>query len=58
MQHKLGNIRENSLLEIFNSKKAIWLRDALKTGEAFKLSPCANCSSFETFKGFTPSFDS
>lgn len=56
---RLGNIHERPLLKIFNSPEALILRDDLKTGLAFKLNPaCINCSSFETFKGYTPNWDS
>lgn len=55
---KLGNIRETTLLEIFNSEKARELRKSLLNKTAFLLDPCKNCSSFETFEGFNPSWDS
>lgn len=54
----LGNIRSMSLHEIFNCEKAKRLRSDLISGEAFKSDPCKNCSSFETFKGYVPAFDS
>jgi len=54
----LGNIREKSVLEIFNSPRAIEIREALLSSKAFEKSPCKNCSSFETFKGFVPSLES
>lgn len=55
---KLGNIREKTLIEIFNSPEAIKLRQDLLSLKAFESSPCKTCSSFETFRGFKPSFDS
>lgn len=55
---KLGNIHEWSIQQIFNSHKAKSLRGRLKTGKAFLMDPCKNCSSFETFKGYRPSWDS
>lgn len=55
---KLGNIRDKTLYEIFNSSKAAQLRQDLLSLKAFESSPCKNCSSFETFKGYKPSFDS
>ncbi len=58
MQHRLGNIRDMSLVEIFNSDKAKRLRAQLLSGDAFKMQPCQKCSSFETFRGFRPSFHS
>lgn len=54
----LGDIRENSLHEIFNGAKAIALRKSLKNKTAFNVDPCLNCSSFETYKGFKPAWDS
>lgn len=54
----LGNIRDNTVEEIFNSRKAKSLRTRLLNGNAFKSDPCKNCSSFETFKGYKPSWDS
>lgn len=54
----LGNINRDSLLDIFNGHFAKNLRAQLKNGDAFKLNPCKGCSSFETFKGFRPSWDS
>ena len=54
----LGNIQKMSLLDIFNSPKAKALRQDLLSLKAFESSPCKDCSSFETFKGFAPNFDS
>lgn len=55
---KLGNIRGMGVKEIFNTKKAKTLRTQLLSGTAFLKSPCKNCSSFETFKGYEPAWDS
>lgn len=55
---KLGSIREKSMKEIFNSQEASRLRSDLLTGKAFEKDPCKNCSSFETFAGYKPAFDS
>lgn len=55
---KLGNIKHRHMYDIFNSITAKNLRRDLLSLEAFKLSPCKDCSSFETFAGFSPSFDS
>lgn len=52
----VGNIHEMSLYDIFNSEFARNLREELKNKKAFEKSPCKNCSSHETFKGFKPSF--
>lgn len=54
----VGDIRTHSLREIFNSEKARLIRKQLKTKEAFDSNPCKNCSSFETYKGFKPVWDS
>lgn len=54
----LGDIRKNSLYEIFNSSQAISLRKSLKDKSAFESDPCLNCSSFETYAGFKPSWES
>ena len=54
---KIGNIREMTVAEIFNSQQAKDLRRDLLTLEAFKKAPCAKCSSFETFKGYVPNKD-
>lgn len=55
---RLGNIREKTLIEIWESREATRLRADLLSGKAFENSPCKNCSSFETFKGYQASFDS
>lgn len=54
----IGDIRTNSLYEIFNSREAIALRKSLKDKSAFGSDPCLNCSSFETYRGFKPSWKS
>ena len=55
---ELGDIRNESVKEIFNSAYARNLRMELKSGLAFHGDPCLNCSSYETFKGFNPNWDS
>ena len=55
---KLGNIHEMTVAEIFNCDKAKELRRDLLSLKAFETSPCKNCSSFETYRGFQPSQDS
>lgn len=55
---KLGNIRDKTVSEIFNSQEAFRIRQDLISRKAFENSPCKNCSSFETFSGYKPSFDS
>lgn len=55
---KFGSIHENSLLEIFNCATAKQLRKDLVSGLAFESDPCRGCSSFESFKGFKPVWNS
>lgn len=55
---KLGSIKDKTLVEIFNSQEAIRLRRELLSLKAFESSPCKDCSSFETFKSYVPSFES
>lgn len=55
---KLGDIREQNLKEIFNGYLAQRLRDTLKDGSAFGRNPCNTCSSFESYKGYKPDWES
>lgn len=55
---KLGNIHQMSMFDIFNSPAALGLRHTLKTKQAFKEDPCKTCSSWESFKGYKPKWDS
>lgn len=55
---ELGNANSESLLDIFNSPSAKMLRESLKNKSAFKSDPCKTCSSFETYKGFKPKWES
>ena len=55
---KLGSIQKDSLKEIFNGAIAKRLRKNLKNKSQFKSDPCMNCSSFETFKGYKPAWNS
>lgn len=48
---KLGNIKDKTIQELFNSEKAKNLRKALTNKSAFITNPCLNCSSFESFVG-------
>lgn len=57
-QLKIGDIRYATMKEIFNSYEALMLRRGLKSKQAFLLDPCKSCSSFETYKGYKPSWDS
>ncbi len=54
---QLGNIHDKNLYEIFNSDKAKQLRQDLKSKKAFNSEPCRSCSSFESYKGFKPSWN-
>lgn len=54
----IGDIRKNSLYEIFNSAQAKALRKSLKDKSAFKLDPCRTCSSHESYANFKPSWNS
>jgi radical SAM protein with 4Fe4S-binding SPASM domain len=54
----IGDIRQNSLAQIFNSPQAKHLRKSLKDKSAFASDPCLNCSSFETFRGYKPNWES
>lgn len=54
----LGNAYTDSLYKIFNSEVAKQNRRALKNKQAFKTDPCKTCSSFESFKGFKPNWNS
>lgn len=55
---KFGNILETPMWNLFNSAFAKQLRRDLKSGKAFESDPCKGCSSYETFKGFRPSWNS
>lgn len=54
----LGHINNQSVLDIWNGHAARKNRKDLKSGLAFKYSPCDNCSSFESYKGFKPNWES
>lgn len=54
----LGDINKSSVWEIFNGYRAKYLRKSLKNKSAFHLNPCATCSSFETYKGYKPTWNS
>lgn len=54
----LGSIDRNSIKEIFNSYQAKKLRKELKDKSAFNFDPCKTCSSFESYKGYKPSWTS
>lgn len=54
----IGDANKDSIHTIFNSGKAKQIRKSLLDKTAFEKSPCKNCSSFETFKGYKPPKDS
>ena len=54
----LGDIKTESVTEIWNGFKARRLRESLIDKSAFEKDPCKNCSSFETFAGFKPNWES
>jgi radical SAM protein with 4Fe4S-binding SPASM domain len=54
----IGDIKSMSVKEIFNSIEAKKLRSELKSCSAFNREPCKGCSSFETFRGFKPNWNS
>ena len=55
---EFGNIKDKSLYDIFNDYHLKQLRKDLKNKTAFENDPCKTCSSYESFKGFTPSWNS
>lgn len=54
----IGDIGSQSLKSVFNGAIARELRRQLKSGKAFDSNPCKTCSSFESFKGFKPKWES
>lgn len=55
----IQNIWRQDIKQIFNHDFAKHVRRSLKTGEAFNdFSSCINCSSFESYKGYKPKWDS
>jgi radical SAM protein with 4Fe4S-binding SPASM domain len=54
----LGDIRIQSMRDIFNGELARQLRKDLKSGKAFEQDPCKTCSSFESYKGYVPTWNS
>lgn len=54
----LGNANKMHLLDIWKSDNAISIRESLKNKSAFKSEPCKSCSSFESYSGFKPSWNS
>lgn len=54
----IGNLKSQTLKEVFNSEVARQLRKDLKSGKAFDSEPCKGCSSFESYKGYKPKWES
>lgn len=54
----IGKFPEQSLKSIFNSQAVDKLRMQLVSGEAFEKDPCKTCSSWESFKGYKPNWNS
>lgn len=48
----VGDVKTQSINEIWNSKKARSLRESLNDKTAFQKNPCLNCPSFESYKGY------
>ena len=57
-QIEIGNANTMHLRDIFKSQKAIELRRSLKNKSAFNSDPCKSCSSFESYKGWSASWNS
>lgn len=50
----IGDFRNESVRAIFNGRQADQLRERLKNKQAFEMyDACKNCSSFESFKGYS-----
>ena len=55
----IGNIHKKTVKNIFNDSPGRILRKKLKDKSAFKVfRSCMNCSSFESYQGFKPNWDS
>lgn len=52
----IGDATKTGLYEIFNGYQAKALRSDLNSKKAFDSEPCKTCSSFESFKGYKPSW--
>ena len=57
-EYVIGNIKDMTIKEMFNSKKARLLRKSLKSGKAFSHEPCKSCSSYESYEGWKGSWKS
>ncbi len=54
----VGDANKMHIKDIFQSQEAIRLRKDLKSGKAFESDPCKTCSSFESYSGWKPVWDS
>lgn len=54
----IGDIHKEKMWDIFNSQKAKMIRKNLANGSQFLYDPCRTCSSFESYGGFKPSWNS
>jgi radical SAM protein with 4Fe4S-binding SPASM domain len=54
----IGDLNKQTVSEVFNSMEAKRLRQSLKDKTAFFQDPCKTCPSFESFKGYKPSWNS
>lgn len=54
----LGDAKKETIYDIWNSKAAKDLRKSLLNKKAFEHEPCKSCSSYESYKGFKPSWNS
>lgn len=52
----IGDASKTHIKDIFNSELARSVRRDLKTKEAFKMSPCKTCSSFESYANYKAPF--
>lgn len=54
----LGNIKERTIYQLWNSNKAKKIRQSLLDKSAFSFDPCKTCSSFESYKNYKAPKDS
>jgi len=54
----VGDANEDHIKDIWKSKEAVEIRRSLKNKTAFEKDPCKGCSSFESYKGFKPLWNS
>ena len=54
----IGDANKESIKEIWQSQRAYEIRKSLLSGKAFENDPCKTCSSFESYKGFKPLWNS